>query len=217
MVDIKFCGLMRPEDVAHAAHLGARYVGVIFAGGPRELTPDRAQQVFAEVPASLSRVGVFGGQSAEEIGRVAGRVGLDVVQLHGDTDAERVTAIRRVFGGHVWTVLRVTDHLPEAAAELADACDGLVLDTLVANALGGSGRSFDWAAVSRGLAGFRTAAPIVLAGGLRPENVQDAIASFAPPPDVVDVSSGVESAPGIKDPDRMRAFRDAVTQASVSR
>jgi phosphoribosylanthranilate isomerase len=159
---------------------------------------------------------VFGSQSADEIGRVAGRVGLDVVQLHGHTDADRVTAIRRVFGGRVWTVLRVTNHLPDGAMELADACDGLVLDTLVSTALGGTGQRFDWAAVSRSLVGFRTSTPIVLAGGLRPDNVRDAIASFVPPPEVVDVSSGVESAPGIKNADRMRAFRDAVALASIS-
>jgi phosphoribosylanthranilate isomerase len=173
--------------------------------------------VFAEVPQPVGRVGVFAGQSADEIARVASRVGLDVVQLHGEAGVERVTELRRVFGGRIWAVLRVTDHVPEAATELADACDGLVLDTLVPNALGGSGQRFDWAAVSRGLLGFRTAAPIVLAGGLRPENVQDAIGAFIPPPDVLDVSSGVESAPGIKDRERMRAFRDAVAHASALR
>ena len=216
MVDIKFCGLTRPEDAEQAAHLGARYVGVIFAGGPRALTPERASAVLAEVPRTVRRVGIFGAQSADEIGRIAGQAELDVVQLHGQTDAERIMAIRRVFAGSVWPVLRVSDDVPAGASELVDAGDGIVLDTLVANSLGGTGQRFDWIAVSRAIVGLRGHKPIILAGGLRPENVGDAIAAFAPAPNVVDVSSGVESAPGIKDSNRMRAFRDAVAHASVS-
>jgi phosphoribosylanthranilate isomerase len=98
--------------------------------------------------------------------------------------------------------------------ELLDSADGLLLDAYTPAALGGTGVSFSWSSIALDLQAIRGTTPVILAGGLRPENVADAIAALAP--DVVDVSSGVESAPGIKDHDRMRAFRDAVTHAPIS-
>jgi phosphoribosylanthranilate isomerase len=216
VVEIKFCGLTRPEDAAHAAALGAAYVGVIFAGGPRALTVARATDVLRGLPAAVRRVGVFGDQSPDEIGGIAGQLELDVVQLHGRTTPDRVAAIRRGFRGSVWPVVRVTSDgaLPAALRELIELGDGLLLDAFVPGMLGGSGVAIPWAAVSSELDGLRASKPIVLAGGLRPDNVGEAIAFLAP--DVVDVSSGVESAPGIKDHGRMLAFRDAVALASTS-
>jgi phosphoribosylanthranilate isomerase len=212
-VEIKFCGLTRPADAARAAELGAAFVGVIFAGGPRMLTAIRAAQVLADVPPTVRRVGVFAEQRAEDIARVAGDVALDVVQLHGRVDGERLGSIRRVFQGDIWPVVRIEDILPKTVPELLDAGDGLLLDAMVVGQLGGTGVSFPWEVIARELANLRGGKRIVLAGGLRPDNVGRAIASLSP--DVVDVSSGVESAPGIKDHDRMRAFRDAVALASA--
>jgi len=214
MTEIKFCGLTRAEDARAAVALGAAYVGVIFAGGPRSLTVDRAADVLADVPPTVSRVGVFAEQEAEDIASVATRLQLHVVQLHGRASADRIAAIRRGFSGDVWPVVRVLGALPNNVDELLELGDGLLLDALVPGTLGGTGVAIPWAAVSRELEEVRGLKPIVLAGGLRPENVAEAIARLAP--DVVDVSSGVESAPGIKDHDRMLAFRDAVTLASAS-
>lgn len=212
--EIKFCGLTRADDAEYAVSLGARYVGVIFAGGPRMLSVEQAATVFARVPGTVQRVGVFADQSAAEIVMIAETLRLDVVQLHGASDSERIAAIRRDFRGAVWPVCRVSGaHLPSSIdASIADG-DGVLLDAYVPGALGGTGTRLPWAELASELAGVRAPAKLlVLAGGLRPENVGEAIASLSP--DVVDVSSGVERAPGIKDHDRMRAFRDAV-QASL--
>lgn len=209
MVEIKFCGLTRPEDARHAASLGAAYAGVVFAGGPRQVTVERAVEILAALPDSVRRVGVFAARPAAEIADVAARAGLDAVQLHGDPTAERVAELRAAFGGGVWAVVRSANgELPPGLGDLLDASDAVVLDALVAGKLGGSGVALPWRAMAPALDAVRRGRRVVLAGGLRPENVAEGIACLAP--DVVDVSSGVESAPGIKDHARMRAFRDAV-------
>jgi phosphoribosylanthranilate isomerase len=213
-VDIKFCGLTRPEDAAYAASLGAAYVGVIFAGGPRMLTTERAAIVLRDVPPSVRRVGVFADQRPEDIARTVAAVGLDVVQLHGATNAERIGSVRAAVTATIWPVLRVEgSRLPPQTAELVHVAGALLLDAFVPGKLGGTGVALRWTEIARELDRIRAEAPIILAGGLRPENVAEAIAAIGP--NVVDVSSGVESAPGIKDHERMRAFRDAVMHASI--
>jgi phosphoribosylanthranilate isomerase len=216
--DIKFCGLTRAEDADFAQELGARYVGVIFAGGPRMLTVARAMEVLAPVSTSrgVFRVGVFADQSADEIARAADSLQLSVVQLHSDTSVDRITAIRRGYDGAVWPACRVAgSRLPPGIDALADAGDGILIDAFVPGTLGGTGTALPWGEMTRAFAELRArTGRIILAGGLRPENVAKAIAALSP--SVVDVSSGVESAPGIKDHDRMRAFRDAV-EASLEK
>ncbi|HEY4305594.1 MAG TPA: phosphoribosylanthranilate isomerase [Gemmatimonadaceae bacterium] len=213
--EIKFCGLTRRDDANHAAALGAAYVGVIFAGGPRVLTPDRARDVLDDIPDSVQRVGVFANQSDDEIERAVDIVDLDVVQLHSEWDPQRVRRLVQRLDREVWPVVRVEGtNLPDWIAEAFRIGDAVLLDAYVAGALGGTGVALPWAQLSARLSSLRDSARLVLAGGLKPENVAIAIAALSP--DVVDVSSGVESAPGIKDHDRMRAFRDAVTHASVS-
>ncbi|HEU4563936.1 MAG TPA: phosphoribosylanthranilate isomerase [Gemmatimonadaceae bacterium] len=210
-VAMKFCGLTRPEDAAMARELGAGYGGVIFAGGPREVTPARGAEVLDAAP-GLRRVGVFGARAPREIAAAARAARLDVVQLHGDPSAEDVSRVRAETGCELWAVVRVPGgELPAAYDELRDAADAIVLDAKVAGRLGGTGATFDWRAVADALRARRHAARLVLAGGLHPGNVAEAIAWLAPA--VVDVSSGVERAPGIKDHVRMRAFVDAVRGA----
>ncbi len=213
---IKFCGLTRAEDAARAAELGAAFVGVIFAGGPRLLTENRAAEVLSEVPRDVGRVGVFGDQAAAEIARIARRLSLRAVQLHGATDPARLDEIRRQVDAEVWPVIRIGgSSLPPTAMEIAATSDVLFLDSLVDGALGGSGVAFSWAELAAKIQSLRIGKRVVLAGGLRPENVARAIAALAP--DIVDVSSGVESAPGIKDHNRMRLFRDAANLTSISK
>ena len=208
-VEIKFCGLTRAADAEYAASLGAAYVGVIFAESPRRVATGTATTVLAGARGRASTVGVFGPATVETIATVALGLGLDVVQLHGDPSPDVVERLRPEFGGAVWAVVRIADRtLPDTAAELLAVADAVVLDAKVRGQLGGTGQSFDWDAIARTLDRGRARARIVLAGGLSPENVADAVRIIAP--DVVDVSSGVESAPGIKDHARMRAFRDAV-------
>ncbi|HEY4131129.1 MAG TPA: phosphoribosylanthranilate isomerase [Gemmatimonadaceae bacterium] len=213
-VEIKFCGLTRPQDAAVAVELGASYVGAIFASGPRLISPERAATVFADVPSSVRRVGVFGEQSADDILRAIDTATLNVVQLHGGGDLARIDAIQRRFDGDIWAVVRIPGiELPANFEVLATASDGLLLDAYVPGALGGTGVALPWNALRDAVDGVRPITKIILAGGLKPENVAQAIAALSP--DVVDVSSGVEDAPGIKNHHRMRAFRDAVAHISI--
>ena len=212
--EIKFCGMTQAEDADFAVSLGAAYVGVIFAGGSRNLTEPEAMTVLAVVPRSVERVGVFADQSADHIVRLADHLQLGVVQLHGDHSLKRIAEIRRDFSGRIWTVARLAgDALPPEMPEMMAASDGLLLDAKTPGALGGTGVALPWASLSEQLHEIRGSTSIILAGGLRPENVRQAIAILSP--DVVDVSSGVETAPGLKSHDRMRAFRDAVDHAST--
>lgn len=209
MTQVKFCGLTRAEDAREAAALGASFLGVIFAGGPRQLTAQRAAEVLGGADPAPRRVGVFASADAPEIADVAATAGLDIVQLHGGATPDRVEAVRRATGKRVWAVIRVgPDGIPADAVDLFDAADAVLLDALVPGQLGGTGVALPWPRIADELARVRSGGRLVLAGGLTPENVRGAIAVVRP--DVVDVSSGVESAPGIKDHQRLRAFRDAV-------
>ena len=208
-VEIKFCGMTRAADAEYASSLGAAYVGVIFAESPRRVDPAAAALVLAGVREDVGSVGVFGHAPVETIATVASDVGLDVVQLHGDPSPDVVECMRRSFSGAVWAAIRIDrSALPNNATALLAVADAVVLDARVAGQLGGTGHSFDWDTIARALERRRDHARIVLAGGLSPENVARAVRIIAP--DIVDVSSGVESAPGIKDHARMRDFRDAV-------
>ena len=215
MVEVKFCGLTRPEDAAQAAALGARYVGVIFAESLRQVTDQDAARVLGLVPMGISRVGVFGDTKPEQIAERAQRLELDVVQLHGDPKPRVITRVRRTWRGQVWAVQRLADAtIPPAAADLFDAADGVLLDARVDGKLGGTGVALPWTELAEKLAPYRSyRAKLIVAGGLTAENVKIAIDALQP--DVVDVSSGVESDIGIKDHEKMRAFRDAVNAASA--
>lgn len=210
--EIKFCGLTRAADAREAVALGARYVGVILASGPRRLAVESAAEVLADVPAAVRRVGVFADTNADVIAGTADTLGLGAVQLHGENGARMVDDVRARYEGEVWSVLRLRDgRLPEIAAELFATADAVLLDAHVAGKLGGTGVTLPWEQLVDELSAMRNGgggARLVLAGGLKAENVGDAIRLLRP--DVVDVSSGVETAPGIKDHARMRAFRDAV-------
>jgi phosphoribosylanthranilate isomerase len=206
--EIKFCGLTRAEDAARAAALGARYGGVIFAGGPRERAPDIAAAVLDGGPA-LRRVGVIGAQSHAEIAALVVAARLDVLQLHAERAPEELALLRRATGCEIWGVVRVTGtEFPPHTLALFDAADAVLVEPRVDGQLGGTGVALDWAALAPGLARVRGAHRVVLAGGLSPINVQEAVRQLGPA--VVDVSSGVESAPGIKDHQLMQAFAEAV-------
>lgn len=219
---IKICGLVRAGDAAEAARLGADYVGSIFAGGPRLVDAATARAnvaaARAAAPARPPRaVGVMGTQAPDAIARLADDATLDAVQLHADPDAAAVAAVRAAWGGEVWAVLRIAGtELPPQAAALFDVADAVVLDAKVdGHQLGGTGVALAWEALAGSLAPYRGRATLVLAGGLRPENVAAAIHALQP--DAVDVSSGVERAPGEKDPARLAAFLAAARSATTSR
>jgi phosphoribosylanthranilate isomerase len=208
-VDVKICGLTRSVDAEFADAAGAAYLGVIFAGGPRERSPADARATLSGRRAR--KVGVFAGQSELEIAEIARTVGLDVIQLHGDSDPARVAAVRAATGLEIWAVVRTaTGHLPDDVEDLADASDALLVDAAAPGStqLGGTGVTIPWLQLGESLDAMTAGHRIVLAGGLNPGNVGEAIDYVSPM--VVDVSSGVESSPGVKDHQLVRAFIAAV-------
>jgi phosphoribosylanthranilate isomerase len=205
--DVKVCGLTRAVDAEFADAAGAQYLGVIFAGGPRERTPMQSRETLAGRRAR--KVGVFSTQSEEAIATLVDMVGLQVVQLHANVDAERVQRVRAATGAEVWAVIRTADGvLPEGVEALCEAADALLIDALAPGQLGGSGTTLPWDRLGESLDELDYHPRIILAGGLTAENVAEAIDLVAP--SVVDVSSGVESSPGVKDHARIRAFVAAV-------
>jgi phosphoribosylanthranilate isomerase len=215
---IKFCGITRDVDAHHAALVGAAYVGVIFADSPRRVDPTNASMIFDSAGPRTRHVAVFGGGAIEDISGIAGRVNADVVQLHGDAGPATVEALRARFPGEIWTAISLepgADALPPEADDLAGVSDAVLLDTRVAGRAGGTGVPLDWARLADVVSSLRQRTKIILAGGLDAGNVSAAIDALHPT--VVDVSSGVESSPGIKDQRRMLAFAEAVRAASIDR
>jgi phosphoribosylanthranilate isomerase len=203
---VKICGLMRAEDAAASVRAGAAYLGVVFAGGPRTVTPAQASAVVSAA-AGVPVLGVFAEQRVEDILQICARAGLSGAQLHGaysPADARRL----RAAGLKVWQVVRIAmptdlDLLLPASSE----CDAVLVEPRVPGAQGGSGVPLDLAVAKearRRLAGHT----MVLAGGLTPPTVTEALELVRP--DIVDVSSGVEHRPGFKDPDKILNFVEAV-------
>jgi phosphoribosylanthranilate isomerase len=205
--EIKICGLTRPEDVALACELGARWLGFNFAAeSPRRLGLDRARELALASLASpgTGRVGVFVRESLEEIRSAVDAASLDAVQVHRALLAQDVKDIPRP----VFAVVRVAGApLEVPAAGSLERCRAVLFDSASASGDGGTGRAFDWSILD----GRRWPVPFFLAGGLTPENVGAAVARLRPAG--VDVASGVESAPGIKDRERMVRFFEAVKEA----
>lgn len=189
-----------------AAELGAAFAGAIFAGGPRHLDATRARAMFAGLEGSaVRRVGVFAADPVATILGLADVTALHVLQLHDGATMDRVLSLRSGFAGAIWAVVRVHgSELDRVDQALLASVDAVVLDTAVGGRSGGTGLAFDWSAVAPAVRVLAERRPVVLAGGLRPANVAEAVRRLAPA--VVDVSSGVEVSPGIKDHGLMRAF-----------
>lgn len=213
MPDVKFCGLTLERDALEAARLGARYAGVILTRSRRRVSTDQASRIGDVVrDAGVKLVGVFGDEGDAEIMADAKAAAVDVVQLHGrGATAPLVRSLKDRLGVAVWEVVRVGDGGIAPTTGMVEG-DGLLLDTLSSSALGGTGVAFDWASMAATAGTLRQGRILIVAGGLTPENVGGAIAHLAP--DVVDVSSGVEVSPGVKDHLRMRAFMAAVQAAT---
>lgn len=208
-VDAKVCGLTRPADAARAVRLGASYLGVVFAESPRQVGTAVARDIVAASD-GVPVIGVFVDAAVDEILRQRDRAGLAGVQLHGDyASAVRERLSREEL--QVWSVLRVAEEQDlERLAELAEGAAVVLLEPRVAGAHGGTGTALplELAALARERLGH---ARMALAGGLRPDTVERAIALVRP--DIVDVSSGVESAPGIKDADLLARFLEVTRDA----
>ena len=198
---IKVCGITRLEDALACVEAGVDAVGFNFwAGSKRHVAVARATQIAAALPPGVLRVGVFVRAEPLEVRDTVAAVGLGAVQLHGDEDPADYAGA----GVPLWQVLRIGSSLPESVSVRAAE---VLLDAKV-EGFGGSGRSFDW---SLARAARRYGLPFWLAGGLSPANVGEAVRRAEP--SGVDVASGVESRPGLKDPELVRAFVAAVRAA----
>ena len=220
-IPIKICGLTREQDVQAAVAAGANAIGfVLYPPSPRHVSPERAAVLAALLPAFVTPVLLFVNARLEDIVHAAALVPGACLQFHGDETPEFCANTAKALGRRWLRVARIPQETPEGGlpfdlvnyASLYDKADALLLDTFV-DAYGGSGHRFNWSQLPTNVN-----AHLVLSGGLTPANVADGIRavyrrglSLA-----VDVSSGVESAKGIKDPDKIRAFVAAVRSTSLA-
>ncbi len=216
---VKICGNTRLEDCLRAAELGADAVGFVFAPfSKRRVTAEQVRAMTRELPAELGKIGVFSMMGADEVLRTASEAGLTGVQLHTAVVLpELLSQVRARFGGDslqpavIQVVHRWVDHMDEkqeasftaAMQTAAEAgADAVLVDSRSEYGSGGMGKTFDWAAARPALSGVSM--PVIVAGGLTPENVGDAVNVLRPWG--VDVSSGVEMSPGVKDAVKVKAF-----------
>lgn len=207
----KICGLTRPQDIQSAVHAGADAIGLVFyPPSPRSVTAEQAKALMQHIPAYVQTVGLFVNASADEILAVLKDVPLDMLQFHGDETAAECAAIAERTGRRWYKALQVKPELDliETVKNYQQAgASAVLLDAWHPELKGGTGHSFDWSQFPK------LDIPLILAGGLKPENVEDAIKTtqaFA-----VDVSGGVESAKGIKDQQLIEQFMQGVQRGSA--
>lgn len=223
---IKICANTNLDDAQMAAELGADAVGFVFAPSTRRVTAAEVARISPHLPENIERVGVFPALAAEEIAQAVEEAGLNAVQLHGGVDLILLRQLHDIFDGRVkliqtvhWDVdaeganaVAVAQDLQRVAAE--GLVDRVLVDSRVGSATGGTGVSFDWNGARATLAEFTAGLKLIVAGGLREDNVAEAIRRLRPWG--VDVASGVEEAPGRKSPERLSAFIRAARNANAS-
>lgn len=206
---MKFCGITNLDDAAEAVRLGAWAIGLIhFEGSPRDVDPAAAAEIAAAFRRKCEVVGVFVNPTLDEVTRAVEDEGLTMVQLNGAEGASFCAEVKRRTGLKVAKAVHVASAADVHAAE-AFRTDFHLFDRAAKGAWGGTGKSFDWEL----LRGHRSEVPAILAGGLRPENVAEAIAITHPY--AVDVATGVEREPGRKDHAAMTAFFEAANSVGV--
>jgi phosphoribosylanthranilate isomerase len=202
---IKFCGLTALDDATAAVEAGAWALGVIlWPGSARACAPEEAARIAAAHRRRAEVCGVFVDATLDEVAAAVDTIGLSMVQLHGSEGPVYCGEVARRTGAKVIKAARVRGN-EDIQAMRAFHTDFHLLDAHVEGLVGGTGATWDWSL----LRGRRSQVPLIVSGGLTPENVGDAIAA-APRAFAVDVASGVESAPGVKDHERIQAFADAV-------
>lgn len=206
LIRTKICGITRPEDGQEAARLGVDAIGLVFyPPSPRHVSLDQARAIVAALPPFVTVVALFVDPSVAEVEAVLHAVPVDVLQFHGEESPD----FCRQFARPYLKAVRVRPSLDllQYAAHYAGA-RGLLADAFVPGMAGGTGATFDWSLLPPNLP-----LPLILSGGLDPSNIAAAVAAVRPA--AVDISSGVESAKGIKDPALMAAFIGAVQHVSV--
>lgn len=200
---VKICGLSTPSTVQCAIEAGADFLGFVFhKSSPRFVETEVASYLTSYVPENMTCVGLFVDPTDEQLKETLENVRLDMIQLHGHERPTRVAAISSLTGKPIIRALSLKDRNDlQAIHDVAPMADWLLLDAAgTPDQPGGHGKTFDWSILEN----FKTIRPWMLAGGLNPENVAQAIRLLKP--DAVDVSSGVEAARGIKDEDKIRTF-----------
>ena len=210
MAQVKICGITTPENMQDTLSAGADYIGLNFyAPSPRSVTPDQAEILSRITSPDVKNVALVVDAGDDLLGEIVSKAEIDLIQLHGSEDPRRVAEIRERFQRPVMKVGKVAEAADlEAMRSFEDVADYLLFDAKapkgMKNALpGGNALSFDWTL----LAGTQWKKPWMLAGGLHPDNVAEAIRLTGCP--CVDVASGVESKPGLKDPEKMKTFIQA--------
>lgn len=206
---IKVCGITRPEDGVDAARAGADAIGLnFFPASPRVITIAQANRILAVLPPFVTTVGLFVNASELEVRDVLANVRLDVLQFHGDEDPQFCESFNRPY---LKAIRMRADTDLAGMLRRYHSAQGILVDAWHETMRGGTGQAFDWNLLDSAARneGFRNR--LILAGGLQPDNVAQAITRTKPW--AVDVSSGVESAPGIKEPELVRRFIEAVRSA----
>jgi phosphoribosylanthranilate isomerase len=205
MPRVKICGLTRREDAVGAARAGADFLGVVLVeGSPRARKAEEVPRILGGLAAG--RVIVVADMEVEDMARAAELAEASVLQLHGEESPEAVGAIRELGPWSLWKALRIrtAEDLVRGLATFGHLVDGLLLDAWHPSRLGGTGRVLPWEALKGERMGLPPELELILAGGLGPDNVEEAVAALRP--GIVDVSSGVESEPGVKDRVQVESF-----------
>ncbi|SES89001.1 phosphoribosylanthranilate isomerase [Natronincola peptidivorans] len=198
MIRVKICGLTREEDIDYANKVMPDYVGFVFADSKRQVTVERAKELTEKLDKRIRKVGVFVNAPIEAVKITAERCKLDILQFHGEEKPEELKDVSQ----EIWKSFRIKN--VDSFKELNHyKVDGYLLDTYVKGEMGGTGKAFDWNIPTSEIKDKY----IILAGGLTPENVEEAIKKIRP--NVVDISSGVESN-GLKDLKKMKEFIERV-------
>ena len=199
-VRVKVCGITNKDDAIECVKAGAHALGFIFfEKSPRYIPPERAREIILSLPPFVNKVGVFVNEDSKTIRHIKEYCLLDYIQLHGDEGID----ICDLFQGRVIKAFRLKDELKFIEIEqYLPHVQGILLDTWSKTQYGGTGETFNWELAKKAKNFFKV--PLILAGGLSPKNIQDAI--YEVRPFGVDVSSGLEKAPGVKDYDLIREF-----------
>jgi phosphoribosylanthranilate isomerase len=194
MTRVKICGITNFDDALTAAELGADMLGFVFAESRRRISPETAKRIVETIPPFITTVGVFMNQPVSEVDDVAGLVRLHAVQLHGAESPKACDWLSKKRN--------VIKRIPVRSGDTAESLEALMAAfracTFLLDPGAGNGRTFDWRQ-AKGIG-----RPVIVAGGLTPQNVREVVRLLRPA--AVDVSSGVEKEPGIKDPEKMKAF-----------
>lgn len=218
-VTVKICGLTRIQDMLAATSAGASFIGIVFAHlSPRFVFPRQAGEMLRLLSGTtVSKVGLFVNPDDTWLVEVAGQTKLDMIQLHGQESVERVASVRKMLDLPVIKAIAVHSNIDfELVTQYSRVADWLLFDSnppTEAHCPGGNGVSFDWHLLERERSRLTLPSPWMLAGGLTPANVSDAVRLTGT--STVDVSSGVEEQPGIKSLEKIHAFFKALRQEST--